>query len=109
MKLAVLGGALTPYNYNILDQELNKLIEEKQCYLFTMLCGSTTENAAPADTLGRVWAERNGAPIQWIFGPVPAILKEADYIIFLFDGNQEIKKIMMRYKMMGKHGTVIQL
>ena len=111
MYVAIVGGSITPENYKKLDDAINKVIEEKQIYLFYILCGTC---AGPAQTIGRLWAERNGAPIQWIVASTPAalqnqLLKKADYIFFLLDGNQVTKNLIMKYKMMGKHGTVIQL
>ena len=114
MNVAIIGGELNPKNYALLDQELNKLIEEKQCYLFNVLCGGTSMGAYTQRTLGKFWADRNGAPVHWIFEPTPAalqdkLLKKADYIIFMYDGNQAIKNLIMKYKMMGKHGSVINI
>ena len=109
MNVAILGGSVTPKNYKLLDQKLNELIEEKQCYLFTVLCGGTSMTTCDQITLGRMWAERNGAPVRWIFGPTTAVLNKADYIIFMYDGSQQIKNLIMKYKMMGKHGSVINI
>lgn len=110
MKIAVVGGELTPKNYQLLDKKLNELIEEKNLFLFTMLCGVPSADTQPRPTLGSFWAKRNGAPIQWMHRPTPAhLIKEADYIIFFIDGNQEIKNMMMKYKMTGKHGSVINV
>lgn len=113
MKIAVLGGELTEENYQKLDKTLNQLIEEKGIYLFYMICGGRLRNDFPSPTLGSVWADRNGAPVIRLFDLAPAhlinkVLKEADYIIFfLSPENQLIKNAMMKYKMMGKHGSVI--
>ena len=111
MKMAILGGSLN--DYNILDQKLNELIEEKQCYLFTMLCGaSDPDQYIPG--LSEVWARKNGAPIEYLVEADPQrLLKKlaaaADYIVFILRDEQWLKNFMMQYKMLGKHGTVIKL
>lgn len=109
MNIAIVGD-LTPNNYHLLDQKLNELIEEKQCYLFNVLCGGPLRNEKPSPTLGSLWAKNNGAPVHYIFEPTPAkLFKEADYIVFLYDGNQQTKNLIMQYKMTGKHGSVINI
>ena len=111
VKLAILGGGSG--DYNALDQKLNELIEEKQCYLFTVLCGATDpEKYTPG--LSEVWAKKNGAPIEYLIDADPQrLLKKlaaaADYIIFILRDEQWLKNFMMQYKMLGKHGTVIKL
>ena len=110
MKIAIIGGTLTPENYQKVDKELNKLIEEKGIYLFYMLCGLRSKSQMPEPTLGSLWADKNGAPIQWMLEPTPAkLMKTADYIIFLYDGNTFIRQLIMQYKQMGKHGSVINI
>ena len=114
MKVAIFGGELNKDNYKKIDDTLNRLMEEKGIYLFYILCGGRSRNALPQSTLGSVWAEKNGAPVQRIYAPTPAklmekMIHEADYIIFLLNPeNQLIKNTLMKYKMLGKHGTVIK-
>lgn len=110
MKIAIVGGAVTPENYQKVDKKLNELIEEKGIYLFYVLCGIRSMKQRPEPTLGSLWAEKNGAPVQWMREPTPAsLMKAADYIIFLYDGNTAIRQMIMKYKQMGKHGTVINI
>lgn len=110
MKVAIIGGNVTPENYQKIDKELNKLIEEKRIYLFYIICGLRLISQEPEPTLGSIWAKNNGAPIQWILEPTPAkLIKAADYIIFLYDGNNFIRQLIMQYKQTGKHGTVINI
>ena len=110
MKIAIIGGELTPENYQKVDKKLNELIEDKGIYLFYMLCGFRSKNQIPEPTLGSIWAKNNGAPIQWIFDPTPAkLINAADYIIFLYDGNNFIRQLIMQYKQTGKHGSVISI
>lgn len=111
MKIAILGGSLN--DYAVLDQKLNELIEEKQCYLFTVLCGAT-DPAQYKPGLSEVWAKKNGAPIEYLVDAdqqrlMTKLAAAADYIIFILRDEQWIKNFMMRYKMLGKHGTVIKL
>ena len=114
MKVAILGGNLNKTDYQKVDETLNRLIEEKGIYLFYILCGGRSRITLPKPTLGSVWAERNGAPVWRIYASTPAklinlMIHEADYIIFLLNPeNQMIKNAFMKYKMLGKHGTVIR-
>lgn len=114
MKVAILGGKLNKENYQKVDETLNRLIEEKGIYLFYILCGSRSKNLRPNPTLGSIWAENNGAPVWRIYAATPAklidyMIYEADYIIFLLNPpNQLIKNALMKYKMKGKHGTIIK-
>lgn len=111
MKIAILGGSLN--DYAVLDQKLNELIEERQCYLFTVLCGATDPTQYKPG-LSEVWAKKNGAPIEYLVDAdqqrlMTKLAAAADYIIFILRDEQWIKNFMMRYKMSGKHGTVIKL
>lgn len=109
MKIAVIGDN-TPNNYQKLDKKLNELIEKSGIYLFYILCGRTLMTDLSRPSLGYSWAINNGAPVQWIPKPTPAYLfKEADYIIFFYDGSAAIRNLIMQYKMLGKHGTVINI
>lgn len=110
MKIAIVGNNNTD-NYKLLDKKLNELIEEKGIYLFYILCGRSVKTDLSRPSLGYSWAIRNGAPVQWIPEPTPAaLMKEADYIIFFYDGSSAaIRNLIMKYKKMGKHGTVIRI
>lgn len=111
MKVAILGG--DSRDYSVLDKKMNELIEEKQCYLFTVLCGAT-DPAKYKPGLSEVWAKNNGAPIEYLIDEdqrrlMTKLAAAADYIIFILRDEQWLKNFMMQYKMMGKHGTVIKL
>lgn len=113
MKLAIMGGGPLPRYYRLLDNRLNELIESSQQYLFYVLCGFVEGNKSKEESLGELWAKQNGAPIIYIHGKtvdelMHRVLLKADYIIFILDGNPLINKAFMRYKMMGKHGSVIK-
>lgn len=95
--------------YVLLDNSINKLIEDSGNYLFTVLCGKQEETE-----LGRKWAVRNGAPVRYIKASSSAelidkVLYFSDYIIFILDGTAAISNAFMRYKDSRKHGTVIRL
>lgn len=111
MKVAIIGGKVTPQNYQKVDKKINELIEEKGIYLFYILCGLRSKNEKLEPTLGSLWAYNNGAPVRWILQPTAAsIIKAADYIIFLYDGQDTaVRKLIMQYKMTGKHGSVIYI
>ena len=113
MKVVVVAatGAL---NYRLLDNKINELIETSECYLFYILCGFVTGRKSEEESLGETWAKKNGAPIVYIYAEskeklIDKLLKEADYVIFILEeDNKEIKNIFMKYKMLGKHGSVIR-
>lgn len=95
--------------YILLDEKLNKLIEESEQYLFTILCGQQEETE-----LGKLWASRNGAPVRYVKASCSAdllskLLKQSDYIVFILDGTAAINNAFMKYKNMGKHGSVIRI
>ena len=104
-------------NYNKLNNTIMKLIEEKQFFLFTILCGGTgidyDETGSRIKSLGEVWAEKNGLPMEFVYSPDPERLLDriagsADYVIAdLSSDNQFVKRLVMKMKSLGKHGTVI--
>lgn len=114
MKVVIVGFT----NYDKLNNTLMKLIEEKQFFLFTILCGGTgityDETGSRIKSLGEVWAEKNGLPMEFVYSGSPETLLDkiagsADYMIAdLSSGNQFIKRLVMKMKSLGKHGTVIQ-
>ena len=61
MKVIILGK----YTYEQLSATMEELIESSQCYLFTIVCGST-EKKMPIGSLSETWALNNGAPINYI-------------------------------------------
>ena len=111
MKVAIIAatGAL---NYRLLDNKLNELIESSECYLFYILCGYIEGRKSNEETLGELWAKNNGAPTLYIHEKtidklIDRLIFSADYAIFILDGNPLINNAFMRYKMSGKHGSVI--
>lgn len=111
MKVAIIAatGAL---NYRLLDNKLNELIESSGCYLFYILCGYIEGRKSNEETLGELWAKNNGAPTLYIHEKtidklIDRLIFSADYAIFILDGNPLINNAFMRYKMSGKHGSVI--
>lgn len=110
MKIAIIGG--DSQSYDLLKNTLEKLIEDSQQYLFTVLCGSTNRSNTN-QSLGERFAEEYGALVEYVYDANPQkllnkIAYKADYIIFIVHDEQWIKNFMMQYKMSGKHGTVIQ-
>ena len=108
--LAILGG--TAADYDILDSHLNKLIEDSQCYLFTILCGASKNNTSPP--LSLMWADKNGCPVEFLNAEdgniINKLFNKATYIIFILHKDDVFtKKLFMKYKMLGKHGSVIKV
>lgn len=111
MKIAIIGGS--PHDYDVLDQKLNELIAASQTYLFYVVCGGLALSPRQP-SLGEIWAKKNGAPIWWIEKDdiqslLNGVAAAADYIIFIFKGEQWMKNFIMQFRMTGKHGTVIRL
>ena len=100
MRVLILGfSSLQEVNYT-----MKKLIEENQCFLFTVVCGGI-------DNVAYDWAQKAGAPITFSQAKTPqGLLKEADYLVIKIndDTPQWMKNLMMAWKKEGKHGTVIR-
>lgn len=111
MKVAIIGGKAE--HLKILDDYLMNLIEESGNYLFTVIggyIGSTGGNPP----LSQLWAKKRGLPFSpKEYKDVSALMKgisaDADYIIFLNDGSQIIKRFIMTYRQLEKHGSVINI
>lgn len=111
MKVAIIGG-----NVNYLkevDDLLMKLIEESGYYLFDVIGGSTSKDTLN-ETLGSIWAKYRGLPYRCKIYPtldlmIRGVAAAADYIIFLNDGSQIMKRFIMTYKQTGKHGSIINI
>lgn len=113
MKVAIIGAA-GALNYRLLDKKLNELIETSGCFLFYILCGYIEGKESEEETLGELWARKNGAPTLYIHAKtidklIDKMILKADYAIFILDGNPIINNMFMRYKMAGKKGSVIKL
>ena len=114
MNVAIVSAAAGALEYRLLDKKLNELIETSQCFLFYILCGYVEGRKSKEKTLGEKWAERNGAPILYISEKttdrlLDRMILKADYAIFILNGNPLINNAFMRYKMLGKHGSVIRV
>lgn len=113
MKVAIIGAA-GALEYRLLSNKLNELIETSQCFLFYILCGYVKDKKSNQETLGEKWAKENGAPVLYIAEKsreklLTRLFLEADYVIFILNGDPLINNAMMQYKMMGKHGSVIRV
>ena len=114
MLVSIICGGTLPLYYELLDNKLNDLIESSGCYLFTILCGRVSGQEKINDSLGQRWAAANGCPVKYITAKteeqlISKMINLSDYAIFILDGNSLINNIFMRYKMMGKHGSVIKV
>ena len=114
MNLLILGDADGAYRYRLLDKKLNELIETSECFLFNILCGVIEGEFYEKTLLGKEWGVNNGAPLRIYHGKTEeevlrVLISKTDYAIFILDGNAQIKNIFMKYKMSGKHGSVIQV
>ena len=107
MKIVIIGFD----DYHKLDQIMNKLIEEKQYYLFYVICGGQDRNGP--ETIGETWAKKNGLPQIFMFEErleylLDKIAAAADYIVADFStDSQYAKRLVMKMKSLGKHGTVV--
>ena len=100
MRVLILGFS----SLQEVNSTMEKLIEESQCFLFTVVCGGT-------DNIAYDWAQKVGAPVTFSQAKTPqGLLKEADYLVIKIndDTPQWCKNLMMAWKKEGKHGTVIR-
>lgn len=107
MKVVILGGDPR------LDAVMNELIEDSGCYLFYVLCGGQSAEGLE-NSAGYQWAIRNGAPVQYLIEAdieklIDKIVQTADFLVAFNDGSQIIKRIIMKFKIAGKHGKVINV
>lgn len=106
MKIAILG----PWDFNRLSATMEKLITESNCFLFTVVCGGTSEKGLE-NSIGRKWAIQNGAPLEFLVEENPdrlinKLVNKIDFVVALDDGSSMIKRIIMKMSMEGKHGRV---
>lgn len=108
MLIGIIGGdsrAKDDRALEALDQKLEELIESSQCFLFH---AAVLSNAPQNETLGCRWASRRGCPLRVM--DIDRILKKADYVIFILTEEDKVtKEALMKYKMSGKHGSVIRI
>ena len=112
MKVAIIGG--DPEHLELVDKELNELIEESGHYLFTIVGGYIGELEGGNPTLSQIWAELRGLPYQPkeykdLGSMMHGVAAAADYIIFINDNSQIMKRFIMTYRQTGKHGSVINI
>ncbi len=111
MNVAIIGG--NPQHLQILDKELMNLIEESGRYLFNIIGGYVGEYCGDL-TLGQTWAQYRGLPYYTqqykdLDSLMHGMSASADYIIFMNDNSQIIKRFIMVYRQTGKHGSVINI
>lgn len=114
MNVAIIGNAGGAYRYRLLDKKLNELIETSECFLFNILCGIVDGEFYERTALAKEWGINNGAPLLFLHEKtedkvLKRILNKADYTIFILDKDPFVKNIFMKYKMTGKHGSVIKV
>ena len=102
MRVLILGFSSLQEVNSIME----KLIEESQCFLFTVICGGT-------DNVAYDWAQKTGAPVEFVQVDEPRkLLYKADYLVIkLREGSETptwMKNLMMAWKKEGKHGTVVR-
>ena len=102
MRVLILGFS----SLQEVNSTMEKLIEENQCFLFTVVCGGT-------DNVVYDWAQKVGAPVEFVQVDEPRkLLYKADYLVIkLREGSETppwMKNLMMAWKKEGKHGTVVR-
>lgn len=114
MYVAIVSAGTAPLYYEMIDKKLNQLIETSQCFVFTLLSGYVKGHKTNESTISEKWAREYGLPVFYISANtvddlIDKLIYKADYAIFVLDGNPLINNAFMRYKMSGKHGTVIKV
>ena len=115
MKVGIVGGDAGNHAHLLLiDEVLNKLIEDSGCYLFTMFSAGIEGSEHTHPPLALQYSQLRGLPCSRKTYPtfdtlVKGICKEVDYLIILNDGSQPVKRCMMSFMQTGKHGTEIKI
>lgn len=110
MRIAVLGN----WNDKLLEETMEEVIEEFP--LFMVVCGGNDENQI-RKTAGFRWAEKYGAPIEYlrldgkkIDNVIDRLVKAIDYAVIAYSENDTIvRRVINKLKMNGKHGKVIKI
>ena len=107
MKVLILWSG----NEQLLAETMEQLITESQCFLFTVLCGGQKDDNVK-NTAAYKWAIKNGAPVEFLIEPdlerlIARVAASADFLVAYNDGNQIVKRLIMKFKSLGKHGRVI--
>lgn len=99
MRVAIVNFSMD--NYKDLEEAMEKLIAESQCYLFTIVLSNL-------QTAGGVWAARNGAPISIVKDTtLDGLLDSADYFVIWNDGSKSMHKLIFKAMHANKHGTIL--
>lgn len=115
MKVGIVGGdATNPAHLKFVDDQLECLIEQSGCYLFTLFSAGIKGSERTSPSLAQQYAELRGLPCRRkeytsLDKLIQGICKEVDYLIILNDKSQIIKRLFMSYKQTGKHGSMIEL
>ena len=115
MYVGIAGGdPMEPAHLQLVDQELEFLISESGIYLFTMFSAGIKGIEHTYPSLAQQYSALRGVPYKRkeytsLYKMIEGICKEVDYLIILNDGGQVIKRLFMKYKQTGKHGSMIKI
>jgi hypothetical protein len=115
MTVGICGGdAKNPAHLQLVDECLEKLIEDSGCYLFNLFSAGIKGGLHTDPPLAHQYAKLRGLPCRrkeynTFDTLVQGICHEVDYLIILNDNSQPIKRLFMSYKQTGKHGSMIEL
>ena len=115
MYVGIIGGdAKNIEHLKLIDETLDKLIEDSGVYLFTMFSAGIKGIEYTQASLAQQYSALRGIPCKRkeyssFDKLVQGICKEVDYLIILNDNSQPIKRCYMSYKQTGKHGSMIKL
>lgn len=105
MRILIIGFE----DYSTFDNVMQKLIENSQCFIFTVICGGC--KPISRQSIAEKWAINNGAPIEYIYEEdieklINKILKSTDYLVAQ-SGTYFSDWVIRKMQFLGKHGTVI--
>lgn len=115
MLVGIVGGnASNPRHLQLVDELLEKLIKEKELYLFTLFSAGVKGSDHVEAPLSYQYACLRGLPCRrkeykTFDTLVKGICHEVDYLIILNDKTQPIKRLFMSYRQTGKHGSMIEI
>jgi hypothetical protein len=100
-------------DYDLMRAEIRKFMQKQDIAVFTVICGSNRPRMLPIGSLAETWAVEVGAPLVYIFDEdneklMNKLVKETDFIIAYYNGNNFISRLIMKIKAAGKHGQIVR-
>lgn len=96
MRIAILGK---PQYLETTDEEMERMVEAKGFYLFTVV--------GQPGSLSQLYAEKRGAPFEYYNKSFDDLMDYADYFLIVAETGQDVRPLVNRLKRKGKDGKVV--